>query len=289
MYVIKVWESVWPEGQEAIHSYLGSQDVTYSSLYPMPLPPRGRGQRSKVVILPTSGCNNDAAVEAMRKVLDDLAWNVRVGEFYPDRSVKMLTTGDFLTGDAAQLQRGAHGCALLTWFVDAVHGEKLAYWKIAIGLLEEAAVQGLHYPSRRGAVTAVASTRAATADAASTGPTGTSPAPAGPRGTPSATTGPTGTFPTRPTGRITATFPTSGTSIPGAGVAVTVALGVTAYNSAGHYSVKPLIFRPTGTLKKAESNFKSRRVVFVYFLSCFLCHHLVFILIYHNYAKKLCT
>ncbi len=36
MYVYKVWESVWPEGQEAIHS----QDVTYLSLHPMPLPPR---------------------------------------------------------------------------------------------------------------------------------------------------------------------------------------------------------------------------------------------------------
>jgi hypothetical protein len=43
--------------------------------------------------------NNDAAVEATRKVLDDLAvLNVRIGEFYSDRSVKMLPTGNFLTG-----------------------------------------------------------------------------------------------------------------------------------------------------------------------------------------------
>ncbi len=48
-------EFVWPEGLEAIHSQLGSQDVTYLSLHPMPLPPpQGRSQRSKVVILPTS-------------------------------------------------------------------------------------------------------------------------------------------------------------------------------------------------------------------------------------------
>jgi hypothetical protein len=40
MYVPKVWESVWPEGQEAINSKLGSQDVTFLSLHPMPLPPR---------------------------------------------------------------------------------------------------------------------------------------------------------------------------------------------------------------------------------------------------------
>ncbi len=40
MNVSKVWESVWSEGQEAIHSQLGSQDVTYLSLHPTPLPPR---------------------------------------------------------------------------------------------------------------------------------------------------------------------------------------------------------------------------------------------------------
>ncbi len=44
-HVSKVWESVWPEGQEAIHSWLGSKAVTYLSLHPMPLPP---GYRSKV-------------------------------------------------------------------------------------------------------------------------------------------------------------------------------------------------------------------------------------------------
>jgi hypothetical protein len=40
--------------------------------------------------------NNDAAVEATQKVLAVL--NVRIGEFYLDRSVKMLPTDNFLTG-----------------------------------------------------------------------------------------------------------------------------------------------------------------------------------------------
>ncbi len=40
MYASKVWETLWPEGQESIHSWLGSQDVTYLSLHPMSLPPR---------------------------------------------------------------------------------------------------------------------------------------------------------------------------------------------------------------------------------------------------------
>ncbi len=50
MYVFKVWESVWPEGQEAIHSKLGTQDVTYLSLHPMPLLPRVlvKGRKSSV-------------------------------------------------------------------------------------------------------------------------------------------------------------------------------------------------------------------------------------------------
>jgi hypothetical protein len=51
MYVSKVWGFCGQKGQEAIHSYLGSQDVAYLSLHPMPFPPE---YWSKVVILPTS-------------------------------------------------------------------------------------------------------------------------------------------------------------------------------------------------------------------------------------------
>jgi hypothetical protein len=35
---------MWLKGQEAIHGKLGSQDVTYLSLHPIPLPPRYRSK-----------------------------------------------------------------------------------------------------------------------------------------------------------------------------------------------------------------------------------------------------
>jgi hypothetical protein len=81
--------------------------------------------------------NNDAAIEATRKVLDDLAvLNVRVVKFFSERSVKMLSTGDLLTGLQHSSNEELMDALYETWFVDAVHGEKLAYSTIAIGLLE---------------------------------------------------------------------------------------------------------------------------------------------------------
>ncbi len=56
MYVYKVWESVWPEGQEAIHSYVAGVSGCHIFVpAPHAPPPKGIGQRSKVVILPTTG------------------------------------------------------------------------------------------------------------------------------------------------------------------------------------------------------------------------------------------
>jgi hypothetical protein len=49
MYVSKVWESVARRGRKQFIANWG-QDVTYGN----PLP-QGRGQRSKVILLPTSG------------------------------------------------------------------------------------------------------------------------------------------------------------------------------------------------------------------------------------------
>jgi hypothetical protein len=81
--------------------------------------------------------NNDAAVDATRKILDDLAdLNVRIGEFFSDRSVKMLPTGDFLTGMQHSSKEELMDSLYETWFTDPVHGEKLTYSKIAIGILE---------------------------------------------------------------------------------------------------------------------------------------------------------
>ncbi len=80
--------------------------------------------------------NNDAAVDAPKKILDDLAGlNVRIGEFFSDRSVKMLPTGDFLTEMQHSSKEELMDSLYETWFTDSVHCEKLAYSKIAIGIL----------------------------------------------------------------------------------------------------------------------------------------------------------
>ncbi len=52
MYVQKVWDSVWPEEQKAIHSQLGSKDVTYLSLHPMTLSPRVQVKGRKASFCP---------------------------------------------------------------------------------------------------------------------------------------------------------------------------------------------------------------------------------------------
>ena len=81
--------------------------------------------------------NSDAALDATRKVMDDLAsLNARIGDFFSERSVKMLPTGDFLTGMQHSSKEELMDSLYETWFTDPVHGEKLAYSKIAIGILE---------------------------------------------------------------------------------------------------------------------------------------------------------
>jgi hypothetical protein len=81
--------------------------------------------------------NSDSALDATRKVMDDLAsLNVRIGEFFSERSVKMFPTGDFLTGMQHSSKEELMDSLYETWFTDPVHCEKLAYSKIAIGILE---------------------------------------------------------------------------------------------------------------------------------------------------------
>jgi hypothetical protein len=81
--------------------------------------------------------NSDAALDATRKVMDDLAGlNLRIGEFFSERSVKMLPTGDFLTGMQHSSKEELMDSLYETRFTNPVHGEKLAYSKIAIGILE---------------------------------------------------------------------------------------------------------------------------------------------------------
>jgi hypothetical protein len=66
--------------------------------------------------------NNDAAVDATRKVLEDLAClNVKIGEHLAESSAKMLSTGDFLTGVENSSKEELMDGLYESWSVDAVH------------------------------------------------------------------------------------------------------------------------------------------------------------------------
>ncbi len=58
MYVSKVWDLCGQKGQEANHIKLGSQDVTYLSLHPMPLPPRIMDKGQKLSFCPPLLCTS---------------------------------------------------------------------------------------------------------------------------------------------------------------------------------------------------------------------------------------
>jgi hypothetical protein len=77
------------------------------------------------------------AIDAARKILDDLAGlNGRIGDYLAVNAAKMISTVDLLTGvpsAAAEVQMDG---LYEFWSSDPVHGEKIAYSKIALGLLD---------------------------------------------------------------------------------------------------------------------------------------------------------
>jgi hypothetical protein len=78
-----------------------------------------------------------ASVDACKKIMEDLSTlNSRVGDFLQSEHVTMVRTGDMLTGrmdcPIAQYMDTLYDL----WGSDTVHGDKLAYSKIAIGLLD---------------------------------------------------------------------------------------------------------------------------------------------------------
>jgi hypothetical protein len=81
--------------------------------------------------------NGGGAIDAARKILDDLAGlNGRIGYYLAANAAKMISTVDMLTGvpsAAAEVQMDG---LYEFWSGDPVHGEKIAYSKIALGLLD---------------------------------------------------------------------------------------------------------------------------------------------------------
>jgi hypothetical protein len=83
------------------------------------------------------GGEDPASVDACKKIMEDLSTlNSRVGEFLQSEQVTMVRTGDMLTGrmdcPIAQYMDTLYDL----WGSDTVHGDKIAYSKIAIGLLD---------------------------------------------------------------------------------------------------------------------------------------------------------
>ncbi len=90
----------------------------------------------------TSHCANvvgaDASsVEASKKVLKDLSsLNSRIGDYLSDSNVFMIRTGNFISGRVVCTMPAYMDCLYVVWGSDTVHSDKIAYSKIAIGLLD---------------------------------------------------------------------------------------------------------------------------------------------------------
>ncbi len=78
-----------------------------------------------------------ASVDACKKIMEDLAsLNERIGDTLQTEQVKMVRTGDLLTGRVDSPIALYMDSLYDLWGSDTVHGDKLAYSKIAIGLLD---------------------------------------------------------------------------------------------------------------------------------------------------------
>jgi hypothetical protein len=76
-------------------------------------------------------------VDACKKTMEDLAsLNERIGDLLQTEQVKMVRTGDLLTGRVDSPIALYMDSLYDLWGSDTVHGDKLAYSKIAIGLLD---------------------------------------------------------------------------------------------------------------------------------------------------------
>jgi hypothetical protein len=99
MYVSKMWESVARRGRKRFIASWG-QDMTYLSLHPMP-PPQGRGQRSKVILLPTSAqdepaCFPDGCKRRCRKLRQEGQIMLIYGEIELRKFGPLQLLGEFL-------------------------------------------------------------------------------------------------------------------------------------------------------------------------------------------------
>jgi hypothetical protein len=81
--------------------------------------------------------NGSEAIDAARKILDDLSsLNDRIGDYMSGNAAKMVPTIGLLTGVPAATAEVQMDGLYEFWSNDPVHGDKIAYSKIALGLLD---------------------------------------------------------------------------------------------------------------------------------------------------------
>jgi hypothetical protein len=78
-----------------------------------------------------------AGTDACKKILTDLAeLNALLAAHLTTNTVKMIATGDILTGIKNATSGQLMDCMYSSWNTDPVHGEKVAYTRIGLGLLD---------------------------------------------------------------------------------------------------------------------------------------------------------
>jgi hypothetical protein len=81
--------------------------------------------------------NGSEAIDAARKILDDLtSLNDRIGDYMAGNAAKMVPTVGLLTGVPSASAEVQMDGLYEFWSSDPVHGDKIAYSKIALGLLD---------------------------------------------------------------------------------------------------------------------------------------------------------
>jgi hypothetical protein len=81
--------------------------------------------------------NGSEAIDAARKILDDLSGlNDRIGDYMAGNAVKMVSMVGLLTGVPSASAEVQMDSLYEFWSNDPVNGDKIAYSKIALGLLD---------------------------------------------------------------------------------------------------------------------------------------------------------
>jgi hypothetical protein len=81
--------------------------------------------------------NGSDAIDAARKILDDLSGlNDRISDYMAGNAAKMVSTVGLLTGVSSASAEVQMDGLYEFWSNDPVHGDKIAYSKIALGLLD---------------------------------------------------------------------------------------------------------------------------------------------------------